>query len=164
MHGENFQALNLLQARYQGQVECIHIDPPYNTQTSGFMYKNGYQHSSWLAMMQNRMEAGIRLLHKDGSFLCHIDENEYEALHLLFTNMTIPDGGTIVWDKKNPMLGRKGVATQHEYVLWRTWSESFLLRPMNMLILAKGLGSTYPVQVEGVRKFQWRRVQIGRCK
>ena len=128
VHGENFQALNLLQARYHGQVECIHTDPPYNTQTSGFMYKNGYQHSSWLAMMQNRMETGIRLLHKDGSFLCHIDENEYEALHLLFTNMTIPDGGTIVWDKKNPMLGRKGIATQHEYILWRTWRESQILK------------------------------------
>ena len=139
VHGENFQALNLLHARYQGQMECIHIDPPYNTQTSGFMYKNGYQHSSWLAMMQNRMETGIRLLHKDGSFLCHIDENEYEALHLLFTNMTIPDGGTIVWDKKNPMLGRKGVATQHEYVLWRTWSESQILRRSknSRMILAK---------------------------
>ena len=139
VHGENFQTLNLLQARYHGQVDCVHIDPPYNTQTSGFMYKNGYQHSSWLAMMQNRLEAGIWLLHKEGSYLCHIDENEYEALHLLFTNMTIPDGGTIVWDKKNPMLGRKGVATQHEYILWRTWSESQILRRSknSRMILAK---------------------------
>ena len=133
VHGENFQALNLLQARYRGQAQCIHIDPPYNTQTSGFMYKNGYRHSSWLAMMQNRIEAGIRLLHGNGSFLCHIDENEYEALHLLFTSMAVPDGGTVVWDKKNPMLGRKGIATQHEYVLWRTWSESsFFRRPANI--------------------------------
>ena len=62
VHGENFQALNLLQARYYGQVECIHIDPPYNTQTSGFMYKNGYQHSSWLAMMQNRILVGNSLV------------------------------------------------------------------------------------------------------
>ena len=133
VHGENLQALNLLQARYRGQAQCIHVDPPYNTQTSGFMYKNGYRHSSWLAMMQNRIEAGIRLLHRDGSFLCHIDENEYEALHLLFTSMAVPDGGTVVWDKKNPMLGRKGIATQHEYVLWRTWSESsFFRRPANI--------------------------------
>ena len=58
IHAENFQALNLLQARYQGQVQCIHIDPPYNTQTSGFMYKNGYQHSSWLAMMHNAQRPG----------------------------------------------------------------------------------------------------------
>ena len=139
IHSENFQALNLLQARYQGQVQCIHIDPPYNTQTSGFMYKNGYQHSSWLAMMHNRTEAGIALLNEKGHFLCHIDENEYELLHLLLTGMNIPDGGTVVWDKKNPMLGRKRIATQHEYILWRTWSESAIfIRPANIrIILAK---------------------------
>ena len=139
IHGENFQALNLLQARYQGQVQCVHIDPPYNTQTSGFMYKNGYQHSSWLTMMHNRVEAGIALLNEKGHFLCHIDENEYEVLHLLLTDMNIPDGGTVVWDKKNPMLGRKRIATQHEYVLWRTWSESAVfIRPVNIrIILAK---------------------------
>ena len=139
IHAENFQALNLLQARYHGQVQCIHIDPPYNTQTSGFMYKNGYQHSSWLAMMHNRTEAGIALLNEKGHFLCHIDENEYELLHLLLTGMNIPDGGTVVWDKKNPMLGRKRIATQHEYILWRTWSESAIfIRPANIrIILAK---------------------------
>jgi len=41
----------LLQEKYRERVKCIHIDPPYNTQTSGFLYKNDYQHSSWLAMM-----------------------------------------------------------------------------------------------------------------
>lgn len=40
IHGDNFQALNLLQERYQEQVKCVHIDPPYNTDTSGFAYKN----------------------------------------------------------------------------------------------------------------------------
>jgi len=46
IHSENFQALNLLQERYRLQVKCIHIDPPYNTATSGFLYKNEYRHSS----------------------------------------------------------------------------------------------------------------------
>ena len=90
-------------------------------------------------MMQNRIAATVPLLRREGAFLCHIDENEYEVLHLLFTNTGIPDGGTIVWNKKNPMLGRKGIATQHEYVLWRTWSESSVyLRPANVrMILEK---------------------------
>ena len=139
IHGENFHALHFLSEEYKGQLQCVHIDPPYNTQTSGFLYKNEYQHSSWLAMMQNRIAATIPLLRREGAFLCHIDENEYEVLHLLFTNTGIPDGGTIVWDKKNPMLGRKGIATQHEYVLWRTWSASSVyLRPANVrMILEK---------------------------
>ena len=139
IHGENFHALHFLSEEYKGQLQCVHIDPPYNTQTSGFLYKNEYQHSSWLAMMQNRIAATVPLLRREGAFLCHIDENEYEVLHLLFTNTGIPDGGTIVWNKKNPMLGRKGIATQHEYVLWRTWSESSVyLRPANVrMILEK---------------------------
>jgi adenine-specific DNA-methyltransferase len=74
--------------------------------------------------MMASLAAGARpLLAGDGSFLCHVDENEYERLKLLFDRFDLPDGGTIVWDKKNPMLGRKGVATQHEYVTWRTLVE-----------------------------------------
>jgi len=136
IHSENWHALNLLLEKYREKVKCVHIDPPYNTQTSGFLYKNDYQHSSWLAMMHNRIAAGVLLLSADGAFLCHIDENEYEVLHLLFTNIGIPDGGTIVWDKKNPMLGRQGIATQHEYILWRTRNESSVyLRPKNIRII-----------------------------
>ena len=136
VHGDNWQALSLLREQYTGQITCVHIDPPYNTQTSGFLYKNDYQHSSWLAMMQNRILAAIPLLHESGTFLSHIDENEYELLHLLFSKIGIPDGGTIVWDKKNPMLGRRRIATQHEYVLWRTWNESSVYtRPKNLRMI-----------------------------
>jgi adenine-specific DNA-methyltransferase len=126
IESENFQALNLLQARYREQVKCVHVDPPYNTQTSGFLYKNAYQHSSWLAMMENRIQSSIGLLEGDGDYVCHIDENEYEHLYLLFGQFGFPNGGTIIWDKKNPMLGRKGIATQHEYIIWQTFYDSLI--------------------------------------
>ena len=133
VHSENWQALQLLHEKYRESVKCVHIDPPYNTSTSGFLYKNGYQHSSWLAMMHDRTVAGSGLMHSDGAILCHIDENEYEKLHVLFTSMGVPDAGTIIWDKKNPMLGRRRIATQHEYILWRTWNESSIfMRPVNI--------------------------------
>lgn len=118
IHGENFQALNLLQERYRGQVSCIHIDPPYNTQTSGFIYKNGYQHSSWLTMMENRISLSLPILSEKSSFLCHIDENEYERLHSLFQLYFPSYLSTAIWDKKNPKFGSKGLADQHEYVIW----------------------------------------------
>ncbi len=121
IQAENFQALNLIEERYQKQVKCVHIDPPYNTATSGFLYKNEYQHSSWLAMMEDRIMCSIPLLLSNGSFLCHIDENEYESLHHVFQKGALPNAGTTIWDKKNPMLGRKGIATQHEYIIWRTY-------------------------------------------
>ena len=140
VHGENFQALNLLRPRFGGQVDCIHIDPPYNTGASnGFLYRNGYQHSSWLSMMCNRIDMGFDFLTANGTFMCHIDENEQEKLQLVLDNKEIPDGGTIIWDKKNPALGQQGIANQHEYILWRTRDDSkVLMRPTNArLIIAK---------------------------
>ncbi|MEW6362550.1 MAG: site-specific DNA-methyltransferase, partial [Acidobacteriota bacterium] len=139
LHSENFQALNLLMDRYRGKVECVHIDPPYNTQTSGFVYKNDYQHSSWLAMMAERLLLAWETLTSDGHLLIHIDENEQERLHLLCNDLQFPSAGTIIWDKKNPMLGRKGIATQHEYILWRTRADgSVYLRNVNQrMILEK---------------------------
>lgn len=120
INSENFQALNILQERYSGEISCVHIDPPYNTQTSGFLYKNAYQHSSWLTMMESRLSLASRMLSDTGSLQCHIDENEYERLFMLMDTLSIPSVGTTIWDKRNPMLGRKGVATQHEYVIWRS--------------------------------------------
>lgn len=120
IHSENYQALNTLLPKFRERVKCVHIDPPYNTDTSGFLYANKYQHSSWLTMMEDRISSSINMLSKDGSFLCHIDENEYERLHLLFEQHAIPNAGTIVWDKRNPMNSGSGVATQHEYIVWRT--------------------------------------------
>jgi adenine-specific DNA-methyltransferase len=120
IHSENFQALNLLQERYREQVKCVHIDPPYNTATSGFLYKNDYQHSSWMALMENRLFTSLSMLNNNASYMCHIDENEYENLFLLFDRYASPNAGTVVWDKRNPMNGGRGVANQHEYIIWRS--------------------------------------------
>ena len=138
-HGDNFQALSVMQARHREQVKCIHIDPPYNTDTSGFLYKNDYQHSSWLAMMENRALAAVSLMARNGSFLCHIDENEYERLHMVFGSLPIRNAGTVIWDKRNPMTGGKGIAIQHEYLIWRSNSDTaFNLRNNSIsLLLAK---------------------------
>lgn len=124
IHSENYQALNTLLPKFRERVKCIHIDPPYNTASSGFMYTNTYQHSSWLTMMENRISSSAAMLSQEGSFLCHIDENEYERLHLLFEHMSIPNAGTIVWDKRNPMNAGRGIANQHEYIAWRSKQET----------------------------------------
>ena len=80
VHGENFQALNLLQARYQKQVQCVYIDPPYNTNENTFIYKNAYRHSSWITMIQNRIELTKSLLTSGGVFQCAIDDTESSNL------------------------------------------------------------------------------------
>ena len=87
VHGENFQALNLLQARYRGQVGCVYIDPPYNSKTSEILYKNSYKHSSWLSLMDNRLRLSSELTTSDGSHVVAIDENEQEVLGKLLSTL-----------------------------------------------------------------------------
>lgn len=123
LNGDNFQALGLLNEKYRSRVKCIHIDPPYNTDTSGFLYKNSYRHSSWLTMMENRLFMSFGLLRDDGSFICHIDENEHTHLNNLLSTSGLKDLGTVIWDKRNPMTGGKGIAIQHEYIIWMSPSD-----------------------------------------
>lgn len=118
VNGDNIQALYLLADRYAEKIRCIHIDPPYNTDTSGFLYKNNFRHSSWMSMMNDRINASLGYLSNDASFICHIDENEYENLWNLFQHKGLFNLGTVVWDKRNPMTGGSGIALQHEYMTW----------------------------------------------
>ncbi|HCX3484072.1 TPA: site-specific DNA-methyltransferase, partial [Legionella pneumophila] len=129
INSDNFQALKFLEEKYRGKVSCIHIDPPYNTDTSGFIYKNNYRHSSWLSFMNSRLETSIPFLNLNGQYICHIDENEYEKLHLVFDSTTLENAGTVIWDKRNPMNGGSGIAMQHEYIIWRCASEKTLTLP-----------------------------------
>jgi adenine-specific DNA-methyltransferase len=86
---ENFQALNLLLEKYRGKVKCIYIDPPFNTGRDEFIYKDRYQHSSWLTMMNDRLSIAHPLLSEDGSIYVHIDYNEKERLRLLLDQFFI---------------------------------------------------------------------------
>ena len=84
MHSENFQALQLMKAKFRNTAKCVYIDPPYNSKTSEIPYKNSYKHSSWLSLMQDRLRLGKSMLQDVGVNVVAIDENEQEALgHLL---------------------------------------------------------------------------------
>jgi len=132
LNSENFQALNLLMEKYRSSIRCVHIDPPYNTNTSGFLYKNNYQHASWLTMMQNRLSLTEQLMAPDSCILCHIDENEYENLFQVFNTLPLENQGTIIWDKRNPVFGTNTLATQHEYVVCHSKGTVKLrARPLN---------------------------------
>ena len=77
---ENWQALNLMQEKYREKVKCVYIDPPYNTGNDEFIYKDKYQHSSWLSMMEDRIGIYRRLMRSDGTFFSSIDNNEIHNL------------------------------------------------------------------------------------
>lgn len=87
IHSDNFQALNLLQARYRGQVRCIYIDPPYNTGDDGFVYKDNYKSSSWLSMMENRVLLARNLLAENSALFCQISDIENTNLNKLMVSV-----------------------------------------------------------------------------
>jgi adenine-specific DNA-methyltransferase len=76
IHGDNFHGLNLMERRYEKQIECIYIDPPYNTGDSEIPYKNSYLRSSWLSLMDNRLDLGCKLLAPDSALFIAIDDFE----------------------------------------------------------------------------------------
>lgn len=88
IEADNYHALQLLAYLYPGMVDCIYIDPPYNSGATDWKYNNnyvdgndGYRHSKWLAMMKSRLLLAKKLLNPDNSVLIiTIDEKEY--LHL----------------------------------------------------------------------------------
>lgn len=107
IHGENFQALNLLQERYRGQVQCVYIDPPFNTKSSQILYKNDHKHSSWLSMMENRLSLGKNLMSVDGVKVIAIDEVEQERLGRLISIVFPEQTKTCVTVVHNP-TGQQG--------------------------------------------------------
>ena len=119
IHGENFQALNLLQTRYSGQVQCVYIDPPYNTDASAILYKNGYKDSSWLSLMENRLSLAQSALKDDGVICVAIDDEEVSKLRAIMAQNFHTELG-VVAVRSNP-AGRKTkgrFAPAHEYALF----------------------------------------------
>ena len=76
LHGENFQALNLLQRRYRGKIDTIYIDPPYNSPSTRILYKSNYEHSSWLSLIRDRLTYSSSLASSQAPHVIAIDENE----------------------------------------------------------------------------------------
>ncbi len=92
---ENYQALNSLKNRYKETIRCIYIDPPYNTQNNEFIYADNFKRSSWLAMMDNRLELAHGLLNDKGVMFVSIDDNEQAYCKALMDEVFNGGGGVI---------------------------------------------------------------------
>ena len=102
VHGENFQALNLMQERYREQVEAVYIDPPFNTRDGDFAYKDQYPSSSWLSAMFDRLSLAKQIMSDAAQMAVHIDENEQINLDRLLTNIFGENNnfGPMIWEKR----------------------------------------------------------------
>ena len=123
---ENWQALNLLRERYREQVKCIYIDPPYNTGSDGFVYKDNYQHSTWLTMLSDRIIAGNTHLKKTGLLSISMDDNEIKNLHSLMNEIHGPENFLIdfIWKKRTNPPNDQIVGASHEFIVCYVKSQS----------------------------------------
>jgi adenine-specific DNA-methyltransferase len=134
INSENFQALNLLQDKYRGKVKCIYIDPPYNTGSDGFAYKDNFKNSSWLSMIKNRIQLANNILSDNGLLFVSINDIEYSELKILLTS-TFPEVTTIVV-KMSEKSGLKmshseqRLPKQKEYVVVCKKKTSTILNPL----------------------------------
>lgn len=114
IEADNYHALQLLEYLYAGKVDCIYIDPPYNTGARDWKYNNDYvdgtdeyRHSKWLSFMQKRLEIARTLLNpKDSVLIVTIDEKEYLHLGCLLEEMFPNANIQMITDIINP----KGVS------------------------------------------------------
>ena len=124
VHGENFQALNLLKARYREQVRCVYIDPPYNAKSSEILYKNTYRDSSWIALIENRLTEARDLEFAQAVVVIAIDEVEQEYLGCLLNSVFADKAKTCVTVVHNA-TGQQdnNLSSTHEY--------AYFLYPIN---------------------------------
>lgn len=118
IQSDNWQALNTLQDKYRDRARSIYIDPPYNTDAGPIDYKNGYRSASWMALMDDRLKLGRRLMRDDGILCCTIDDYEQKPLGMLLERVFGEKSiAGVVSIRINPSGRPKpsGFAVSHEY-------------------------------------------------
>lgn len=129
IEADNYHALQLLDYLYTGKVDCIYIDPPYNTGARDWKYNNdyvdssdSYRHSKWLSFMEKRLRLAKKLLKKEtGTLIVAIDD--YEINHLrdlleeIFPSFEI---NTVIINHHPQGGSANNVSRTHEYALFVT--------------------------------------------
>lgn len=148
IEGDNFHALTCLNYTHKGTIDVIYIDPPYNTGSDGFVYKDKrvldkfpdgttmptdhpLRHSYWLSFMHKRLELAKNLLSDRGVIFISIDDNEQANLKLLCDQVFGEKNfvGNVIWEKTDsPRMDVKGFTVRHDYILVYAKSDFVLKR------------------------------------
>lgn len=141
IHGDNLEALKSLLPEYEGKVNCIYIDPPYNTGNENWVYNDNVnhpkikkwlgevvgkegedlsRHDKWLCMMYPRLKLLHKLLAQDGAIFISIDDNEQANLKLICdeifgeTNLIT----NVIWEKNySPRNDAKFFSASHDFIV-----------------------------------------------
>lgn len=138
IEADNYHALQLLEYLYAGKVDCIYIDPPYNTGARDWKYNNDYvdssdqyRHSKWLSFMEKRLKIAKKLLNPNDSVLIvTIDEKEYLHLGMLLEEMFPEARMQMISDLTNSrgVARDNGFARVDEYIFVVQFGDSSVCR------------------------------------
>ncbi|WP_418262112.1 site-specific DNA-methyltransferase [Flavobacterium faecale] len=141
INGDNLEALKSLLPKYEGKVNCIYIDPPYNTGNESWVYNDNVnspqikkwlgkivgkesedltRHDKWLCMMYPRLKLLHKLLAKDGAIFISIDDNEQANLKLMMDEIFGAGNfvANIIWQKKySPQNDARFFSDMHDFII-----------------------------------------------
>lgn len=126
IQGDNLEALKALLPFYAGQIKCIYIDPPYNTGSrftsdgKTLQYDDNLEHSTWLSMMQPRLELLKEFLREDGSIWISLDDTEQAYCKVLCDEIFGRQNfvSNVIWQKKfAPQNDAKWLSDNHDFIL-----------------------------------------------
>ena len=150
IHSDNEQALRSIRQKYNKKIHCVYIDPPYNTDATPIVYKNNYKRSSWLSLMNSRLECTKEFFCNDNHALCiAIDDTELANLSKLI-EMRFHDYDlfkVIVNHYPGSGTGRSNVTRTHEYALFAVPKNEDVLRGEE--------------KIDGIRERNFRRSGTG---
>lgn len=164
IHGDNLEALKALLPEYEGKVDCVYIDPPYNTGNEGWVYNDNVndprirrwlgqvvgkegedfsRHDKWLCMMYPRLQLLRKLLAPTGAIFISIDDNEQANLKLMCDEIFSPSCfvADVSWQRTlTKRNDSKGVPSETEHVLVYSKSSNWV---PNRLKRTAGMDSSY---------------------
>jgi adenine-specific DNA-methyltransferase len=157
IHGDNLEALKALLPTHAAKVDCIFIDPPYNTGNEGWCYNDNVRsplmeewlkksanpvdkedmerHDKWLCMIWSRLSLLRELLSEDGVIFITIDDNEVHRLIALMDEIYGEKNfiSTIAWQKRvSPANDAEFFSTDHDhFIVFSKNRDEFSINKLN---------------------------------
>lgn len=130
---ENYQALNSISPRFKNNIDLIYIDPPFNT-GSDFAYIDKFQDSTWLTLMNNRLEIAKDLLSEKGSFYLHLDHNADYYGRILLNDVFGKENfrNEIVWGYDRWANVSNSFQRMHDLILFYVKNENAIFNPLRI--------------------------------
>lgn len=133
--GDNLLALKALEQEFTGKIQCIFIDPPYNTGSAFAHYDDGVEHSLWLSLIRERLVLLWKLLAEEGSIWITIDDTECHYLKVLCDELFGRSNfvSSFAWEKDQGRRGDTDISSAHDHILLYARNRDLWRKTRNLL-------------------------------